>query len=61
MADSLTAAFFQGFDAYRATAWEEGYQAGKDDAARQSMIAAGLREPHTNPYQEKTNDSQRPD
>ena len=34
----------------QAAGWDEGYADGRQDGARASLIAAGLREAHTNPH-----------
>lgn len=42
--------FVQAYMAGQAAGWDEGYVDGQQDGARASLIAAGLREAHTNPH-----------
>ncbi|WP_421083130.1 hypothetical protein [Rothia nasimurium] len=37
----------------QAAGWDEGYADGRQDGARASLIAAGLREAHTNPHRKE--------
>lgn len=45
--------FIQAYMAGQAAGWDEGYADGRQDGARASLIAAGLREAHTNPHRKE--------
>lgn len=45
--------FVQAYTAGQAAGWDEGYADGRQDGARASLIAAGLREAHTNPHRKE--------
>lgn len=48
--EAISGHLVNAYKAGQAAAWDEGYADGQQDAERASLIAAGLREAHTNPH-----------